>query len=873
MKAKLIVFLIIFFLSNNIFCQDTLYLNIHTLSSMGITLKLKNKVLGLEQGDLTTSSSEWTFLITVDDKIMSNLSVIISNTEANRDSLLLENLKQTNTYTISDNTLDTLELKNKIQIEIRNADTSLSKYTLKYNPGDQHPLLTTQDDSITADKYKVGSPVFDAIYLANSRKIFIKKKIIAYYYKNVIVTVDKRILNSKNIFLDSLAAALLSRGESENAGVSLSSALSSVGGLDITSIADAFAKFIVKRTKQELNIAFFSRFKEYISKYPDLRTVFPQTYNALSIIGDEIYNYQAYIQTLRESFENDLSTLDKNLPTIIGNHPDFFDQRPELAATLNSGCYIAGALNDKAHPGNMLQDYPETYLNGLNANWKGAIQTLQLFSASLRDTSTKADADYWVSLKQAKELVNNQTAFKIYLGLVYQEAKNKYDSIHFEFKGRDTTLVQILNSLPFDSIYKDYKDFIVRFSEKADKLNKMIKNYSKPVNDSLAYEQYYSYFNASINLIQQCTEISRLPYIKDKLPNLADSLKDYFDVAHSAGNMVLAINRRNYASAVTNAVHIYEVVKAKHTAEESLTLTKKQIKKIDRRLSKQLADSIKNSVTDVSIQIRSDTIYNWRQKAIDLVQQKNSDSTISSSNARAIARELISKAGKTDSTVFINRVNVLQTGNAIQGKLADDTLSKFYKYGTFMAAMVQAKSSDDMENAIEAFALPTGSARIKRVSGFNVSLNAYAGLFYGVERIRGLDSGNWKANVFGLASPIGVAASWGHRLLFIPTGKYEWSTSVYVSLVDLGAVAAFRFKDTVTQQVPTIQLKDIFSPGAFLSIGIPKTPLSFNLGAQVGPNLRIVNDKENEYDNNVYWRFSSSLLVDIPILNFYTKSR
>ena len=92
-----------------------------------------------------------------------------------------------------------------------------------------------------------------------------------------------------------------------------------------TNIADAFAKFLVKRTKEELNTTFFKKFYETISKeeYADLQTVFPQTYRALTIIGNEIYRYEAYIQTLRESFENDLSNIYENLPTIIDNHPVF----------------------------------------------------------------------------------------------------------------------------------------------------------------------------------------------------------------------------------------------------------------------------------------------------------------------------------------------------------------------------------------------------------------------------------------------------------------------------------------------------------------------------------------------------------------------
>ena len=81
-------------------------------------------------------------------------------------------------------------------------------------------------------------------------------------------------------------------------------------------------------------------------------------------------------------------------------------------------------------------------------------------------------------------------------------------------------------------------------------------------------------------------------------------------------------------------------------------------------------------------------------------------------------------------------------------------------------------------------------------------------------------------------------------------------------------------------QTPTIQLENIVSPGVFLSIGIPKSPLSMNFGVQAGPNLRKISVNENgipvitfQPENKLYLRFSASLCVDIPVLNFYTKSR
>jgi hypothetical protein len=202
-----------------------------------------------------------------------------------------------------------------------------------------------------------------------------------------------------------------------------------------------------------------------------------------------------------------------------------------------------------------------------------------------------------------------------------------------------------------------------------------------------------------------------------------------------------------------------------------------------------------------------------------------------------------------------------------------DVLNAIYKYGTFMATVVEAKTSDEVADAIEAAALPAGSSRIKKETKFNVSLNSYLGLYVGYEQIRGFDTSGFRLNTFGVSAPIGVAISCGHSVFFIPTGNHGWSTSAFVSILDIGALASFRIKDDSTSQIPTIHLQDIVSPGVFLAIGFPKFPISVNFGVQMGPNLRSVTATGNDYSNSIYLRYSASLVVDIPIFNFYSKTR
>jgi hypothetical protein len=587
------------------------------------------------------------------------------------------------------------------------------------------------------------------------------------------------------------------------AGAELINGISSLGGMDVTSIADGISKFIVRRTKEELNVTFFKKFSDELKKpeYADLKTLFPKTASLLDAIGDEIYNYQRYLQNLRQVFISDLNTLDANFPGIISNHQAFFNEHFELAVGVNSACYITRSLKEDVHPGDILENYPMEYLQKdksnpayFNRDWSGAIQTLQLISASLRDTSSSG-SKYWVSQKQLSLLLKQKNGFLIYLGLIYQDAMSHYSSIPYE-KGSFIELLRKFDFKNFNQDYTAYKNYITGFVVRAEEINTLMKEYDRPLNDSLAIEASAAYMKASVDLIEYCTKASGLPHIEStSIGNLQAEMKSYFDISYEITDLAISINRKNYPAAVNATVLVYNEVRKK-PAEES-------------------------------------------------------------------ARSNYSKSGKK-----CRDAKALDNDTAVTA--ANDVITRLARYGSFMSTVATAESSDDVEAAIETFALPSGSARIKRQTPFNVSLNAYSGIFLGWEQIKGVDrpacfkKGYEAFNSYGITAPIGIAISHGCRA--------GWSLTGFISIIDLGAVTAFRFANDSTESVPKIELKDIISPGVFFSLGLPKCPLSLNVGYQAGPLLRTVNQLENTYEKN-YTRLSVSLNVDIPILNFYTKSK
>lgn len=749
--------------------------------------------------------------------------LVIANTLLSTDSIVILNFADT--FAVENDAIkvgsDQLKFADNFTISWYDAQgKAIDIYTINYTGKDDED---TTDKGIAQKEEGSGAAIYDAYYLRYGTKPRVRLAILAYYAGCATHVDSVKAAYKDNKFVTAeLKAIAIANAQSSGSKKSLTSLLTSVGGLDVTTFADGLAQFLIKRTKDELNIAFFDSFRTLIQKeeYKDLQTIFPETYRTLQIVGDEIYNFERYIETLRESFKNDLASLTTNLPTIIDNHPEFFEQHPELEATLLTGTYLAEGIRDKVHPGQLLDEYPTEYLDNLPTPLKGGIQTLQLFSFSLRDSS-RSDSTYWVSRAELRKTVKDTAVFRIYIGLVRQMAISKYDSIPFD---ADNSLVSLLDAVGPKNLQK-YQAYVFGLIEKTNRLDQMIRTYKKPASDSLAFEQYYNYFRASTDLLEYSLSAAKLPYMPPSVKKLPDLARDYFDVVNTTSDLVLAINRKNYPTAITHAVHIYDVIRVRRSKKQE-----------------------------------------------ELI---------------AAAIDSVGKLAKTESdatrkVALLAKVDTLKTLKKVESNIPE-VLGKLLKYGSFMAGVAKAKTSEEVHAAIEAFALPTGSSRIKRESCFNVSLNAYLGGYYGWEKIRGVDEERQKS--YGLTAPVGIAISKGWKI-----GNGGMSTSLFISIIDIGAVASFRYgtntyadttqnQTTTVYELPSIQLKDIISPGTFLSIGIPKTPLSVNMGAQIGPNLRKVRldttsgTPVNDLSDRMYWRFSFSVLVDIPILNFYTKSR
>ena len=595
-----------------------------------------------------------------------------------------------------------------------------------------------------------------------------------------------------NPFLGTKAARLVGGSSLSIAGLS-SDVISSIGNLDVTNVADGLAKFIVERTKQELSVAFFERFKQDLDSIKQIQILFPATFSALQAIDQEIYNYSAYLNLIRESFQKDLVFLLPNIEKLVNDScmNILFDKYPEIRTMLSSAVYIAWEFSEGKHPGDIIHDYlylhaNENSLNEIDPNLYPSLQTLDMFSQSLR---SKQNGRYWVTTDSLKLLFEDNTTFIIYLGLIYQQAQN--EAIRFNdknltdimFEWKDTTLY-----------YKNYISGLMSKCKQADYYFTTIKQKINTGDDKPTYQDYYSFYDATLNIAESVFEN---PWTSQLFPN-TNMVNDFFKSARSLGNIYVDIYEKQYTSAVVEFGSIYSC------------LTDKRITALINQINNQIKNEDNNAI---------------KEKL----------------KAKRLRLERMQKVGPL-----------------------------ILKYGSFAANVANAENSDEVQEAIEAIALPAGSSCVKRETAFNVSLNAYCGLTLpGYNFNAGSNYFSW-----GMTAPVGIATSWGGRkFLCLPRHREgHFSHSIFLSIIDIGAITAFRFKNDSVVSVQKIQLKDIISPGVFYTLGIPKTPVSINVGYQITPLLNTVTPEENTFLPGTS-RISFSICVDLPVLNLYTKPK
>jgi hypothetical protein len=592
------------------------------------------------------------------------------------------------------------------------------------------------------------------------------------------------IVRNENIFFKMVDSTIVnaSQGGSPIAGL-LKRAAGSVSSLDVTTIADGLAKFLVNRTKEELSVAFFVELKKDLNSYDELKILFPETLDILNLIDEKIYQFSAYLTELRDAFIIDLNNLPYHVPDILELQKferHFSQERNDwIKPVLKSAFFIADALvkeDSVFRPGNFIDSLNKNvdHFFGLDGNpekWdyfiNGSIKTIHLVSASLRSRDT---ARYWINTDSLKLLVKDTVALKIYLGLIYAEAGDK--NILFT---QSRTLKSYLDTLAanYSRFVTPIQDSLIALGKKlkeADLNYRLIKDikHNKTKDSLLRYS--YALYISSLDVIEGGVGLLS-PFVNVKNARV----EDYIAVSKDMGTIYIEVRQKRYALAILSLADLLDILVKPYYAD--------------------------------------------------------------SSKKRSYVR-------------LIRKLNT---------------------YGTFISNVAKADNSDEVADIIDKTVLPTGSSYVKKHSVFNISLNAYTGLYYGQQR----QATDQKfVSVAGVYAPLGIAFSWG---IARPDRKPPWSLSVFASIIDIGSIVSYRFthyNDTIANDVH-VRLGQIVSPGGHLVIGLPRWPLSIGGGFNWAPLITKVEKDEISIqpNNKMPLRWEIFAAVDIPLLHFYNKPR
>lgn len=324
-----------------------------------------------------------------------------------------------------------------------------------------------------------------------------------------------------------------------------------------SSIIYGTADFLIERAKQEVNAAFFQRFKKTLEEYPELKTLFPNTY----VIVDNFNNweYANILSTLQLAFKNDVRELlanaahlhsldisecneNKNCIKRIKSIKAFFET--------NEGCYVSasllfanGLVNRHKIPDIINELVASGYLGGhADENVRNVVKGIAILSNAVRSNKT---GESYITLQQLNALLADAEQRKLFFGLIYAQLKAE----RIKINGVEIWTELESNLGNAEQYYKNvlakaetFDDIIKRIAEK-------LSNGEKP-----AATQYESLITSARGLLIQVADVQQIS-AKFKLPTSFQQFVTYTDLTL---DIAQNLTSDNYHAAVLNLVNILD---------------------------------------------------------------------------------------------------------------------------------------------------------------------------------------------------------------------------------------------------------------------------------------------------------------------------
>jgi hypothetical protein len=283
------------------------------------------------------------------------------------------------------------------------------------------------------------------------------------------------------------------------------------GGVSQSQILQEVTEFLIEAVNKEINEAFFVHLQKALAKSPELNTLFPKTLESLNKI--EVTKYASSLNALKSAFEEDIKNILSNISklTELSKYQNLINKHPVLTLIFTA-CDLFSLLKNDAIPPDILYQLGNApYVKKCDPNnYSSTIKLAALISNSLRNVKINDENTNmigWISKDNLNTLKNNQSLFRIFMGLFAQQAQS---IIFFDKNGKavfnfqDSLFTNKDGILKTQYIVYNFSTTIQKITDDLDRAKNLRHNSSKR---SDYIKVYLEIANEIIGLSENCLNI------------------------------------------------------------------------------------------------------------------------------------------------------------------------------------------------------------------------------------------------------------------------------------------------------------------------------------------------------------------------------
>lgn len=343
----------------------------------------------------------------------------------------------------------------------------------------------------------------------------------------------------------------------------VSGSASGLGSTNVTAFADGLAKFLIKRSKQELYVSFFQNFPEFLKKYPEFEKLFPKS--TMVIHNFKSWEYANVLNTLKEALEKDLKQLPSNLQSILEidtSETSVIDQKAierikKIKAWLqtNEGLTLMAGLylGNQFLSGNKLSDVISSVGSkenisriqisnkALEANLKSSLAFIRIMSNAVRSNNVTRS---YISEEDFRLAFADNVTRDLFIGLIYQQLRNENVAINGK------PVINYINRSTINGTMTYIQNFITESQNVTTAIKQLQKVKRNGGTDASA--EWAAVLQSVYNFIPVATNtevISPALALPEEFKNVVNKSQDFITISHD-------IAVKNYSAAIVDLMDI-----------------------------------------------------------------------------------------------------------------------------------------------------------------------------------------------------------------------------------------------------------------------------------------------------------------------------